>query len=280
MPTINDVTTGNLKTERDQPWAIKLFERSPLKQEKYRQICNMLGDTGSQTCLDIGSDNGVISLLLRKRGGDWYSCDIDPAAVQSIQELVEQKVCQIEPDRLPFQDSFFDQIVIVDLLEHIDTDREFLAECKRTLKSGGKLIVNVPNPKEGLLRRIRFHIGQTDQAHGHLRAGYTEAQLQRIMPAEFKLVGQRSYSRVFSVLIDTAITAVMYFLKRGKHSSKGTIVTGDDMKNFEKLFLMYSFLYPIIALFVFLDKLFPFLHGNMLISSFQLIADNSADTED
>ncbi|HSD28866.1 MAG TPA: hypothetical protein VLL75_16310, partial [Vicinamibacteria bacterium] len=57
-------------------WAVALFRRSALKQRKLAEIAEMLGPTVGLRCLDLGSDNGVVSLLLRERGGSWASGDL------------------------------------------------------------------------------------------------------------------------------------------------------------------------------------------------------------
>ena len=50
-------------------WAITLFRRSVLKQAKWDAIRKAIGATVGKRCLDLGSDNGVISLLLRRGEG-------------------------------------------------------------------------------------------------------------------------------------------------------------------------------------------------------------------
>src|SRR5574341_2307285 len=99
-------------TERMTPdWALMLFRKSVLKQNKFRQITELLGDPRGMSCLDVGSDNGVISYLLRQRGGSWKSADLDEAAVGAIRDLVRDDVYQIDGRRPPFADNEFDRIV-------------------------------------------------------------------------------------------------------------------------------------------------------------------------
>ena len=125
-------------------WPVLLFKKSTLKQKKYKEIANLLGKTDHLHCMDIGSDNGVISYLLRKRGGTWKSADLEEEAIQSIRELVKNNVFQIDGRLTPFQENEFDRIIIVDFLEHIQTDKEFIGELFRITKPGGELIINVP----------------------------------------------------------------------------------------------------------------------------------------
>ncbi len=154
--------------------------------------------------------------------------------------------------------------MIVDFLEHIESDQEFIKEMYRIIKPNGNLVINVPNPKEGILRKLKNYIGQTDKAHGHLRAGYTQSTLCKLLENFFQIQETHSYSRIFSELIDTLITGALDILK-GKRGQKGTVITGQDLNKMQKSFKIYSYLSPIIFFFVKLDALVPFMHGNMLI---------------
>ena len=153
-----------------EDWALRLFHKSVLKQRKFSEITSFLGSTKNEHCLDIGSDNGIISYLLRKRGGSWKSADLDQQTVSSIKDLVESEVYQIDGIRTPFQEEEFDKVVIVDFLEHIPQDRAFIKELFRIMKPGGILVLNVPNVKDSLLRKLRLAIGQSDERHGHREA--------------------------------------------------------------------------------------------------------------
>jgi SAM-dependent methyltransferase len=249
-------------------WAVKLFSRSVLKQAKYRRLTELLDDPSGKTNLDIGADNGVISYLLRKRGGDWASADLDPGAVESIRQLVGDNVHQIDGGRTPFQDQSFDQVVIVDFMEHIPDDRGFVRELARIIKPGGRLILNVPHLKPGsLLNRFRHRIGLTDAWHGHLRPGYDMPGLRGLLEPDFNIEQVRTYSGTFSEMIDTALNGA-YEALRGKRkggSSKGTVVTRADMEKHKKEFLLLSALYPALWAVARFDYLLPLQSGYKLI---------------
>ena len=57
------------ETSDRRRWAVELFRKSVLKQRKVAELVPSLGPTEGLRCLDLGSDNGVVSLLLRGRGG-------------------------------------------------------------------------------------------------------------------------------------------------------------------------------------------------------------------
>jgi SAM-dependent methyltransferase len=257
-------------TQASSDWAVALFNRSVLKQAKYRRVVELLEDPEGRTSLDIGADNGVISYLLRRRGGRWYSADLDPRAVAAIRELVQDDVYQLDGSSTPFPDRTFDQVVIVDFLEHIADDRAFARDLARIIKPGGSVIVNVPHLKpHSLLNRFRHRIGLTDEWHGHLRPGYSLAGLRQLLEPQFVIERVTTYSRTFSELVDTLINGGYELLKRrrqnGETSRKGTVITQVDLRKHRKEFLLLSTLYPLLWGIAKLDAVLWFQSGYKLI---------------
>jgi SAM-dependent methyltransferase len=250
----------------DRAWALRLFDKSVLKQRKLAELERSLGPTDGLRCLDLGSDNGVVSLLLRGRGGSWASGDLTEEAVGSIRNLVETDVHLVQEGRLPFPDRSFDRVAVVDMLEHVVDESAFARELARITKPGGRLVVNTPHLKRTLLRRLRHAIGQTDEKHGHLRPGYTPDRLRELLPG-FAPEGHRTYSRFFSELVDTAIHWGVERLGK-KGSAKGMVVTGADVARHEKMFSTYSAIYPFVWAVSRLDALVP-ASGYMLIAAFR-----------
>ena len=250
-----------------QDWPIRLFKRSVLKQRKFKEVTAMLGPTGGLTCLDIGGDNGVISYLLRQRGGVWMSADLDTQSVQAIRELVKTDVYQLDGNCAQFQTNTFHRVAIVDYLEHIPDDAAFLADLHRVMKPGGMVVINVPHIKKGVLRSLRMALGQTDQKHGHLRPGYTIDSIKQTMDGFFICEEFSTYSKFFSELIDTLIVYSVSLLQKDKQgqSKKGLFVTGKDIKEYQNMFRVYSLIYPFVWLVSKLDRLLFFTSGYMLI---------------
>jgi SAM-dependent methyltransferase len=251
-----------------EPWPVALFRRSVLKQRKLAEITSLLGPTDGRRCLDLGSDNGVISLMLRRRGGRWASADLTEEAVASIRELVASDVHVVCGDRLPFRDGEFDCVAVVDMIEHVADDRAFLAELARITRPGGRLVVNTPHRRQTALRRLRDRLGLTDEKHGHVRPGYTAGELQGLVEGSgsFSWETHHTYSRAFSELIDLAINWGVARLGK-RHSAKGMVVTGPDMASHRHAFRSYSLIYPVVWAFSRLDRLIPWRPGYMLIAA-------------
>ena len=256
-------------TAAETEWALALFRKSVLKQAKLRRILELLDDPTGKRNLDIGADNGVISYLLRQRGGKWSSADLDPRAVASIRQLVGSDVYQLDGARLPFPDRAFEQVVVVDYLEHIEDDRGFARELARVLVPGGRAIVNVPHLQPGSpLNRFRHWIGLTDEWHGHLRPGYSVQSLTDTLGPTFRVERAMTYSRFGSELTDTMLNGFYEMMQRrksGGSSSKGSVVTQTDVQRHRTQFRILSLLYPVFRLAAATDALLPWQAGHKLI---------------
>ena len=250
-------------------WALALFRKSVLKQAKLRRILELLHDPAGKRNLDIGADNGVISYLLRQRGGHWASADLDERAVASIRQLVGTEVYRLDGARLPFPDRAFDQVVVVDYLEHIEDDRGFARELARVLVPGGRAVVNTPHLQPGSpLNRLRHWIGLTDQWHGHLRPGYSVQSLTETLGPRFRIERAETYSRFGSELVDTALNGFYELTQRqkgGAASAKGSVVTQTDVRRHRTQFRLLSLLYPAFRLTAATDMLLPWQAGHKLI---------------
>ena len=256
-------------TGTSQEWALAVLRRSVLKQEKLRRIVDLLGDTAGSTCLDLGGDNGVISLLLRERGGTWWSGDLDERTVDAIRDVVGDRVVRIDAGHLPFDDASFDTIVIVDLIEHVPDDRSLIAELGRLLKPGGALIINTPHLKpHSAINRLRDLAGLTDEWHGHVRPGYTVGSLGDLLGPAFQIETSRTYSRAFSEWLDLVLN-VAYQKRRGSGSipasRKGTVVTRTDLDSRSGAYRALTLVYPFLRFWSWLDVLLPFQEGYKVI---------------
>ncbi len=270
------------KSAKGTEFALKLFSKSVLKQAKLRNLLKVSGSFEEKVCLDLGSDNGVISYYLREAGGNWCSGDLTEEVVGAIRSLVVSNVDLVAGDALPYTDQQFDTVVVVDMLEHVQSEDKFISELDRIVKPGGLVVINTPNLKPfSPLRAFRHLIGQTDEKHGHLRPGYSQERLQELVGDGYSLENGYTYSGFFAESIDTAIVFAYGLLKKLKSGadksekqgeiSKGLVVTEEGLKAFEKQFKIYSLIYPIVSIVSKLDKLLFFIPGFMRIAGFRKV---------
>ena len=111
-----------------------LYGRSVLKQRKLPSSSARSGRPTALRCLDLGSDNGVVSLLLRERGGSWASGDLTAEAVASIRSLVETDVHLVDAAGCRSRTRAFDRVAVVDMLEHAPDEAAFARELARVTR--------------------------------------------------------------------------------------------------------------------------------------------------
>lgn len=254
----------------NRAWADWLFKRSILKQLKFKNIQEYLGSVDGLKCLDIGSDNGVISYKLRQLGGLWSSADLDPRSVRAMQELVRERVYKINERQTPFEDDEFDTVVIVDFLEHIPDDAGFMDELHRILRPGGMLILNAPLIRDGWLMPFRESIGLTEETHGHLRPGYTTESLEILATnSQFEMEDIGTHTRTISKFIDSLMVWTISRLTKKKTPEgigRGLVVDQDDLGQHRWASRLYALIYPVIYLASKLDYLLFFDPGYMIIA--------------
>lgn len=101
--------------------------------------------------LDIPCGAGAFTLRLLERGKEVYAGDIE----NLLQVDAPRFYLADMNRRLPFEDAYFDAVVSVDGIEHLERPFDFVTEAARILRKGGVLIVSTPNIS-ALRSRWRF----------------------------------------------------------------------------------------------------------------------------
>lgn len=113
--------------------------------------------------LDVGCGLGTYVKKLRAFSDEVYGVDVDPEKVAEAQQQLEH-IYLSPAESLPFPEAFFDVVLLHEVLEHVDDDRQAVAEAWRTTRVGGRLVIFVPNrlyPFEthGVYWRGKYHFG-------------------------------------------------------------------------------------------------------------------------
>ncbi|MFW5696980.1 MAG: class I SAM-dependent methyltransferase [Fimbriimonadaceae bacterium] len=140
--------------------------------------------------LDAACGTGAVTEQLADLGKT-VGVDISDHAFKFIQERADRgalgQVSLVKGDvqNLPLRGDQFEAAVSLDTLEHVQNDGAGAAELFRTLKPGGRLVVNVP--------AFRWLFGPHDVALMHHRR-YTKAELRRLLEGAGFKVELLSYS--------------------------------------------------------------------------------------
>ena len=125
------------------------FEKKPITnyQENFVNYNVLRFDLSNKKLLEIGCGRGDIINRFVKKNIKCYATDILFDSSKYLSTDIKFTQNNIEKEKLPYDDNFFDAIYTKSLLEHIRNHDLFFKECKRVLKSGGKLIVPLPELK-------------------------------------------------------------------------------------------------------------------------------------
>lgn len=108
----------------------------------YETVETILKNERGGKLLDVPAGHGALALILKNLGFDVFCCDLYP-------ELFSLTDFEIKrgnlDDKLPYNDDFFDKVVCIEGLEHIENPANAIREFARILKKNGSLIVSVPN---------------------------------------------------------------------------------------------------------------------------------------
>ncbi len=117
---------------------------------------NRLGLKPGERLLDLGCGFGRHAYEAARRGAHVVACDLASAELAEVRatfaamsDAGEQyhgtcQAAQGDATRLPFPDQSFDRVIASEVLEHVDSDDQALAELTRILRPGGVLAVTVP----------------------------------------------------------------------------------------------------------------------------------------
>ena len=109
----------------------------------------LAGDVAGRRILDAGCGSGPLSAALRDRGAVVTGIDASARMValarRRLGDDVALHVVDLR-DRLPFADGAFDDVVASLVLHYLEDWGPTLAELRRVLRPGGRLIASVDHP--------------------------------------------------------------------------------------------------------------------------------------
>ncbi len=98
-----------------------------------------------QKILDIGCKKSILKELTDDKDVEYYGIDISETALSEKINKNNFRVADVDSG-IPFEDSTFDYVFCLELLEHVEKPSFVLKEIHRVLKKDGVLILSIPNP--------------------------------------------------------------------------------------------------------------------------------------
>ena len=124
----------------------------------HRQLENFKRKKKYPKVLEIGAGNAPHLDYLRHEYEEYFIAETSSYAMDFYKGMKNVKAYSYDGINLPFEDNFFDRIIISHCLEHINKPEEFLFEMMNKLKEGGVLSISLPTDPGFLWRLGRLFI--------------------------------------------------------------------------------------------------------------------------
>jgi ubiquinone/menaquinone biosynthesis C-methylase UbiE len=112
-------------------------------------MVSLAGDVAGRRILDVGCGAGPLSAALRDKGAIMSGFDLSAEMIQLARRRLggdaDLTVADLA-DPLPYADAAFDDVVASLVLHYLEDWTKPLAELRRVLKPGGRLIMSVNHP--------------------------------------------------------------------------------------------------------------------------------------
>ncbi len=170
------------------------------------------GAAGEMQILDLGCGSGNNGRMLSQYGKvdgiepDQFALDIAEAR-GSYRELV-QGIPTVDGTKP--KDSFYDMVVMTDVLEHIEDHEAALDLVKNSLKPGGSLVLTVP--------ALMWLWSNHDETHLHYRR-YTKSLLTEVVSSTGFEVQVISYFNSFLFPLIAAVRLIKKLLPQSKEKA-------------------------------------------------------------
>ncbi|MBW2985800.1 class I SAM-dependent methyltransferase [Candidatus Woesearchaeota archaeon] len=138
---------------------------------KHKLVATLL--QGKEKVLDIGYAKHPNPFLNNAHG-------IDIQDLGKPANFIETKIANLNTDKIPYPNKFFDGITACGLIEHLENPQDFLRECNRVLKIGGKLVLTTPNIL-GYMNVLGELLNRPDGDKGAHFQEYSQRVLKRIL---------------------------------------------------------------------------------------------------
>lgn len=117
---------------------------------------HLLADITDKSMLDVGAGGGTIGRIVRShKPQNMTAVEIDIRAHDTLRTTYDSVVTGLES----LENSRFDWIVALDILEHLTNPEEYLKHLRKLLAPGGRILLSVPNVAHWSVRFPLFFFG-------------------------------------------------------------------------------------------------------------------------
>lgn len=122
-----------------------ILSTAGIPAERRRAQLMFVGERTPGTLLDVGCGQGAFLATMAKRGWAVTGVDFDRVAVEAARSVHGLDVHVGTVDTIVDRGMSFDVVTASHVVEHVPDPVSFLAQCRRLLKPGGRVILKTPN---------------------------------------------------------------------------------------------------------------------------------------
>jgi len=147
----------------------------------HNKVLKLMEQEKKGRVLDAPAGVGNLSCYLKERGFEVWAADID----ETVFKASEVRFQMVDLNKkLPYPESFFNYVICIEGIEHLENSYHLLREFGRVLKQRGKLIITTPNVLS-IFSRLRYLlIGYCDFFGGYY-SRETDLYTSHINPVGF-----------------------------------------------------------------------------------------------
>ncbi|MCF7838976.1 MAG: class I SAM-dependent methyltransferase, partial [Candidatus Marinimicrobia bacterium] len=202
----------------------------------------------------LGGDPGLQRRLLVNRP-HWQVGSLNPPDAR-LTSWAGARAHTVTPERLPWADKTFDQVVVVDVLEHTPDDAALIAECHRVLTDTGSLLVDVPRAiRYSLLAWLQRLAGMPAYQHT-----YSPGHIYDALKDGFDIQRDRAYLGFWTSLLDLCDRRVAAAWLPEPDAEPGVAVVA-----YRRIARLFAVLWPLAYLARLADALCFFMPGQRLM---------------
>ena len=185
-------------------WRAVLLYGDPCAFDRWLWL-RRLARPGEVATLDAGTGNGAFAMYAASQGNEVVAVSDFPASLAKCErrartmglDRIRFRLIDLrELDRHATELGSYDQSFCLEVIEHIVDDRKLLRDLAGVIRPGGRLLITTP-----YLHHVPYHDERVsdDEDGGHVRAGYTHEELERLLTyAGFRVTSRASLSGIVS----------------------------------------------------------------------------------
>lgn len=192
--------------------------------------------TGNNKILEIGCGAGSTGLALKKegKGKEVIGIEIVPEIAKKAKDKLDKVICgDIEVLDLPFDEGYFDYVIMADVLEHLRDPWKVVRKTGYYLKKQGYIIASIPNIRNWSILKDLIFKGKWEYAKEgilddtHLRFftkksiiglfknnGFSEIEIMPVFKIKSK--GKANLINIFTFGVFEEFLTVQYIIKARK----------------------------------------------------------------